>query len=337
MDVAVFSTKHYDRRFLSDANRACSHRLAFLEPRLSESTASLAAGSKAVCAFVNDELNAAVLAALASHGVHLVALRCAGFNNVDLNAADRFGITVARVPAYSPNAVAEHAIALMLTLNRKTHRSFNRVREGNFSLEGLLGFDMAAITAGIVGTGRIGSVAARILISFGCRVIASDPAPNPECKTMGVHYMPLADLIEQADIISLHCPLTPGTRHIIDAVAIERMKPGVMLINTSRGAVVDTRAIIDGMKSGKIGYLGLDVYEEEADLFFEDLSENVIRDDLFARLVTFPNVLITGHQGFFTAEAMTAIAETTLANISAYETQGRVLQPVSVERLAGRS
>jgi len=336
MDVSVFSTKRYDRHFLSAANRGASHNLVFLEPRVSEETASLAAGSTAICAFVNDELGGPVLATLASLGVRLVALRCAGFNNVDLDAAARFGILVARVPAYSPNAVAEHAVALMLTLNRKTHRAFIRVREGNFALDGLLGFDMAGKTVGIIGTGRIGAVAARILAGFGCRILACDPVPNADCLSLGVCYLPLDDLIEQADILTLHCPLTPETRHLINARAIDRMKPGVMLINTSRGAVVDTYAVIQALKSGHIGQLGLDVYEEEADLFFEDLSEQAIRDDLFARLLTFPNVLITGHQGFFTAEALAAIAKTTIGNITAFETTGKTLHPVSVERLADR-
>lgn len=337
MNVTVFSTKPYDRRFLTIANRDSRHSFAFLEARLSPETASLAAGSKAVCAFVNDDLHAAVLAKLSDQRVGLIALRCAGFNNVDLDAAARLGIQVARVPAYSPNAVAEHAVALMLTLNRKTHRAFNRVREGNFALEGLLGFDMAGKTVGIIGTGRIGSTAARILTGLGCRVLASDPAPSTECLGLGVHYAPLDDMIGQADILTLHCPLTPETRHLIDAGAIARMKPGVMLINTSRGAVVDTQAVIQGLKSGRIGHLGLDVYEEETDLFFEDLSEKIIRDDVFARLITFPNVLITGHQGFFTAEALSAIAETTIANITAFEADGTALHQISTERLAGHA
>lgn len=336
MHVAVFSTKRYDQQFLTNANRGGLHRLAFLEPHLAKGTASLASGSGAVCAFVNDELNAPVLEALSGLGVRLVALRCAGFNNVDLEAAARLGVAIARVPAYSPNAVAEHALALMLTLDRKTHRAFNRVREGNFSLDGLLGFDMAGKTVGIIGTGRIGSVAARILAGFGCHILASDPVQDAGCIALGVRYMPLDELVGQADIITLHCPLTPETRHLIDSEAIERMKPGVVLINTSRGAVIDTRAVIQALKSGRIGYLGLDVYEEEADLFFEDLSEKVIRDDLFARLLTFPNVLITGHQGFFTVEALSAIAETTIGNITAFENTGKALHPVSVERLAER-
>ena len=337
MDVAIFSAKQYDRRFLTAANQSSFHKLAFLEPRLSQETVNLAAGSKAVCAFVNDDISAPVLQVLSDLGVRLVALRCAGFNNVDLNAAARLGIVIARVPAYSPNAVAEHAVALMLTLNRKIHRAFNRIREGNFALDGLLGCNMAGKTVGVIGTGRIGLVAARILTGFGCRVIASDPAPNTDCVKLGVHYLPLDEVIGQADIITLHCPLTPETRHLINAGTIARMKPGIMLINTSRGAVIDTQAIIQGLKTGQIGQLGLDVYEEEADLFFEDLSERAIRDDLFARLITFPNVLITGHQGFFTAEAMSAIAETTIGNITAFETDGRPLHPVSVERLASHS
>lgn len=336
MDIAVFSTKPYDRLFLAAASRNGGHRLRFHEHRLTPESACLASGCAAVCVFVNDVVDASVLQRFAQQAVQLVALRCAGFNNVDLDAAARLGITVARVPAYSPNAVAEHTLALMLTLNRRTHRAYNRVREGNFSLEGLLGFDMVGKIVGIIGTGRIGSAVTRILLGFGCRVIACDPAPSHDCLEMGVQYLPLDELVETADIITLHCPLTPQTRHLIDAAAIRRMKPGVMLINTSRGAVIDTRAVIDGLKSGQIGHLGLDVYEEEADLFFEDLSEQVIRDDVFARLITFPNVVITGHQGFFTHEAMSAIAETTMANVTVFEATGRPVHPVSVEHLAGR-
>ena len=333
MKVAVFSAKSYDRPYLAAANQAGGgmHDLAFFEAHLLPSTVSLAAGATAVCPFVNDMVDGAVLAALAEQGTRLVALRGAGFNNVDLNAAKRVGIAVARVPAYSPWAVGEHAVALMMALNRKTHRAYARVREGNFSLEGLLGFDFHGRTVGLIGAGRIGLVVARIMSGLGCRVLAYDPAPGDALKELGVITVPLDELLAQSDIISLHCPLTPETRHLIDAGAVGRMKDGVMLINTSRGAVVETRAVIDGLKSRKIGYLGLDVYEEEGDLFFEDLSEQVLQDDLFARLLTFPNVLITGHQAFFTHEALSAIAETTIANISAFETSGNALHEVTPE------
>lgn len=334
MKVAVFSTKAYDRAFLSAANAAAGarHDFVFLETRLGSDSAVLAAGAGAVCVFVNDRVDRPVLVKLAGQGVRLIALRSAGFNNVDLAAARELGIAVARVPAYSPNAVAEHSTALILALNRKTHRAYARVREGNFALEGLLGFDMHGRTAGIVGAGRIGMALARILRGFGCRILAVDPAPDPELASLGGRYVALPELLAESDIISLHCPLTPETHHLIDGGAIERMKQGVMLINTSRGAVVDTRAVIAGLKSGRIGQLGLDVYEEEGDLFFEDLSDQLIQDDVFARLLTFPNVLITGHQGFFTVEALTAIAETTIANISAFEAEGRavhIVEPAS--------
>lgn len=319
MRLTVFSTKPYDRQFLEAANAARGHDLRFLEHRLTADTAVLAAGSPAVCAFVNDVLDASVLEALARGGTRLVALRCAGFNHVDLTAASRLGLAVARVPAYSPHAVAEHAVGLMLALNRHLPRACARVREGNLALDGLLGFDMNGKTAGVVGTGKIGAIVARILTGFGCRVLVYDPARNPEVERLCAAYVPLTDLYAAADVITLHVPLLPETRHLIDAAAIARMKPGVMLVNTSRGALVDTPAVIEGLKSGRIGSLGLDVYEEEGDLFFEDLSNQVIRDDVFARLLTFPNVIVTGHQAFFTREALTAIAATTLANVTAFE------------------
>lgn len=318
MRIAVFSAKPYDRTFLTRANSGHRHHLSFFEARLTEDTATLANGFDAVCAFVNDCLDAAVLEQLHDGGTTLVALRSAGFNHVDLAAAERLGITVARVPAYSPHAVAEHAVALVLSLNRMTYRAYNRVREGNFALDGLLGFDLHGKTVGIIGTGHIGLIFADIMHGFGCRVVASDPFPSPDAKPF-VEYVPLATLFASADIISLHCPLTPETHHLIDADAIAQMKEGVMLINTGRGRVVDTQAVIAGLKSGKIGRLGLDVYEEEEQLFFEDLSQGVIDDDQFMRLTTFHNVLITGHQAFFTAEALTNITETTLANIDAFE------------------
>ncbi|HEY8461876.1 MAG TPA: 2-hydroxyacid dehydrogenase [Blastocatellia bacterium] len=337
MKVAIFSTKHYDRAFLEAANAAYGHELFFFEPRLTEETTALAAQFPAVCVFVNDRLSAPVLNTLAAQGTRLIALRSAGFNNVDLIAAQELGLTVVRVPAYSPYAVAEHTAGLILTLNRKIHRAFARVREGNFSLDGLLGFDLHGRTVGVIGTGKIGAVVARIMNGFGCRLLAHDPFPNPECERLGVKYVSRPRLFADSDIITLHCPLTPETHHLINDQAIGQMKSGVMLINTGRGALIDTQAVIEALKSGRIGYLGLDVYEEEADLFYEDLSDKVIRDDVFARLLTFPNVVITGHQGFFTEEALKNIAETTLANITAFE-QGRgEMHEVSAERVAPRA
>ncbi len=324
MRVAVFSTKPYDRQFLEASNAAAGfpHEFAFLEARLSVETAPLAAGSGAVCVFVNDCLDRLVLERLAVLGIKLVVLRSAGFNNVDLLAADALKLPVARVPAYSPQAIAEHTLALILSLDRKIHKAYARVREGNFSLEGLLGFDLNGRTVGIVGTGKIGAVVARILNGFGCHILACDPTANAEIVAMGGIYVGLDALLAASDIITLHCPLLPETRHIIDSRAVARMKRGVMLINTSRGGVIDTQAMIDGLKTGAIGYLGLDVYEEEDGLFFENLSQDVIQDDVFARLLTFPNVLVTGHQGFFTGEALTAIAAATIENLSSFEGTG---------------
>jgi len=334
MRVAVFSTKPYDRHFLDFANASAGHELAYLEPRLTVETVALAQGMTAVCAFVNDSLPAAVLNPLARQGVRLVALRCTGFNNVDLVVAKKLGITVARVPEYSPHAVAEHAVTLVLALNRRIHRAYARVREGNFALEGLLGFDMKGRTVGVVGTGRIGATFARILAGFGCTILAVDPVPDPACIAAGVRYVDMSELLAASDIVSLHCPLTPATRHLIDAAALARMRPGAMLINTSRGAVIDTPAVIAALKDGRLGHLGLDVYEEEADLFFEDLSDKVIQDDVFVRLLSFPNVLVTGHQAFFTADALQGIAGTTIANITGFERDGRAVHEVSVEKLA---
>lgn len=319
MKIAVFSTKSYDELFLKAANRKKQHELHFLEPRLTEQTASLASRFPAICAFVNDQLTAPVMEALAAGGTRLIALRCAGFNNVDLAAARRFGLTVVRVPAYSPHAVAEHSVGLMLALNRKINKAYTRVREGNFSLDGLLGFDLHGHTVGVIGTGKIGSIVAKIMSGFGCCVLAHDVHPNPEVEKLGGRYVKLPELYAQSDIITLHCPLMPETCHLINAEAVRQMKQGVMLINTSRGELIDTKAVIAGLKSGRIGHLGLDVYEEEADLFFEDLSTRIIQDDVFSRLLTFPNVIITGHQAFFTREALTNIAETTLGNVSDFE------------------
>ncbi len=319
MKVAVFSTRPYDRLFLEQANSAFGHELTFFEPHLSFETVSLAAGFPAVCVFVNDRLDARTLMRLNEIGTDIIALRCAGFNNLDLDTASSLGMKVVRVPAYSPHAVAEHTVGLLLALNRKFHRAFNRVREGNFSLDGLLGFDLHGRTVGIIGTGKIGAVVAQILNGFGCELLGYDVIPNPDCEALGMRYVELHELFRQADIITLHCPLTPQTHHLIDAEAIAQMKQSVMLINTSRGGLIDTRAVIRGLKSGKIGYLGLDVYEEEEELFFEDHSGQVIQDDIFARLLTFPNVLITAHQAFFTDTALTRIAQTTLQNLADLE------------------
>ena len=338
MRISVFSAKPYDKAFLEAANAGAGHDLAFHEARLTAETAALAgdggADAGAVCIFVNDVADAGALAVLARRGVRLVALRCAGFNNVDLAAARDLGVTVARVPAYSPHAVAEHTLALILALNRKIHRAYNRVREGNFALDGLLGFDLHGKTVGVVGTGKIGTVVVSILRGFGCRLLAHDPYPNAECEALGARYAPLDDLFADSDVVTLHCPLTPDTHHLIDSDLLARAKEGLMLINTGRGALVDTRAVIRALKSGSLGGLGLDVYEEEADLFFEDLSNKVLADDVFARLLTFPNVLITGQQAFFTREALSGIAETTIANVSAFERSGRAVHHVSVDRLA---
>lgn len=319
MRIAMFNTKGYDKTFFEAGNKNFGHEIGYLEARLTKDTTMLAEGYSAVCVFVNDILDGDVLHDLSEKGVTLIALRCAGFNNVDIKTAHELGMKVVRVPAYSPHAVAEHTVGLMLALNRKIHRAYARVREGNFALEGLLGFDMRGKTAGILGTGKIGQCVAELLHGFGCRLLAHDPYPDKGLIEKGVEYVNLPGLFSQSDIITLHCPLMPETYHIIDDSALRMMKQGVMLINTSRGALVDTQDVIDALKEGKIGYLGLDVYEEEGDLFFEDLSEKVIQDDVFSRLLTFPNVIVTGHQAFFTGDAMRSIAETTLSNISTVE------------------
>lgn len=334
MRVAVFSTKPYERRFFEAANRDYNHELNYLEPHLWANTAPLAADYPAVCAFVNDDLNAETLRVLAQGQTRLIALRSAGFNHVDLGAAQELGLTVVRVPAYSPQAVAEHTVALLLTLVRHTHRAYNRVREGNFALEGLMGFDIFGRTVGIIGTGKIGAEFARIMQGFGGKLLAYDVYPNEQIKAeYGVRYVDLPELFAESDIISLHCPLTPETYHIIDETSINQMKDGVVVLNTSRGALVDSLAAIEGLKSGRIGYLGLDVYEEEGDLFFEDLSNVVIQDDVFARLLTFPNVVITGHQAFFTSNALEAITHVTLNNIREFEQTGECANEVRLEEV----
>lgn len=334
MKVAFFSAKAYERPFFLQAVPEGRHAFTFFDAPLSADTAPLARGSRAVCAFVNDRMDAPALEILAAEGVEFIALRSAGFNHVDLEAADRLGIRVARVPAYSPYAVAEHAVALMMALNRKTHRAYNRVREGNFALDGLLGFDMHGLTAGLIGVGKIGLRLTRILQGFGMRILAYDLYPTAEAAALGIGFLPLNDVLAQADILSLHCPLTPETRHLIDDAAVARMKPGVMIINTSRGQVVDTRAVIQGLKRGRIGALGLDVYEEEEELFFRDLSGEVIQDDVFSRLLTFPNVLITGHQAFFTRDALESIARTTARNLDDLEATGRSANEVALQAQA---
>lgn len=333
MRVTIFGTKGYDRRFLSEANAAHGHDLVFLEPRLDDATAVLAHGSGAVCVFVNDLVDATVLGKLAEAGVRLVALRCAGFNNVDLAAAARLGIDVVRVPAYSPHAVAEFTIGLMLAVDRQIPRAWARVRENNFALDGLIGRNLHGRTVGVVGTGKIGALVARALkLGFGCEVLASDPVVDPDLTAIGVHYVARELLLEQAEVVTLHCPLTPETRHLIDADAIGRARDGLLIVNTSRGALIDTTALIAGLKSRKIGGVALDVYEQEADLFFEDLSSEIIGDDVFQRLLTFPNVLVTGHQAFLTEEALAAIAETTLASISDAEAGRPLTNRVGLER-----
>ncbi len=315
MNVAVFSSQPYDRQFLGLAHGDSAHHLTYFEPRLTPETAALAAGYEAVCVFINDDLNAATLKAIATHGTQFIVLRSAGYNNVDLSVAKKLGLKVVRVPAYSPYAVAEHAVALILTLNRKIYRAYNRVRDDNFMLTGLLGFDLHGSTVGIIGTGKIGQCFAQIMNGFGCHLLAFDPYPNDTCLALGVEYVPLEDLLHQSDVVSLHCPLIDSTYHLINEPRIQMMKPGAMLINTSRGGLIDTPAVINGIKAGIIGYLGIDVYELEADLFFADQSENIIQDDCFQLLQSFSNVIITAHQGFFTQNALTNIAQTTRENL----------------------
>lgn len=316
MRALFFSSQSYDQDSFSAAPVVDGLELHFLPTRLNEDTAILAAGHEVVCAFINDDLSAPVLERLATAGTRLIALRSAGYNHVDLAAAKRLGLTVVRVPAYSPHAVAEHAVALILALNRRLHRAYNRTREGDFSLHGLTGFDLHGKTVGVVGTGQIGLAFARIMAGFGCQLLAYDPYPNPEMLALGARYLALDQLLRQSNIISLHCPLTPQTRHLINIQSLADLQPGAMLINTGRGALVDTPALIEALKSGQLGYLGLDVYEEEAQIFFEDRSDQPLQDDVLARLLTFPNVIVTAHQAFLTREALAAIAGTTLDNIA---------------------
>jgi len=334
MKVAVFDVHSYERASFAAANERFGHDLTYLEPRMSLETAALAAGHAGVCAFVNDRLDRPTLQTLRGLGVRLIALRSAGYNHVDLVAAAGVGLPVVRVPEYSPYAVAEHAVGLVLALNRKIHRAYARVREWNFSLDGLVGFDLHGKTVGLVGTGRIGRAVAHIFHGFGCRILAHDVRPDSMLATqLGVRFVDLADLYREAHIISLHVPLTPSTHHLIDAHALGMMKPGVMIVNTGRGALIDSRALIDALKTRHVGAAGLDVYEEEEGVFFRDLSNKVLQDDVLARLLTFPNVLVTSHQAFLTNEALANIASTTLSNITAFERDGVLTNEVRADEV----
>ncbi|SEN39332.1 D-lactate dehydrogenase [Pseudomonas sp. ok272] len=318
MRTILFSSQAYDRDSFLAANLPGDVELHFQSARLSLDTAALAEHFEVVCPFINDDLSAPVLEHLAAGGTRLIALRSAGYNHVDLAAAKRLGLDIVRVPAYSPHAVAEHAVALILALNRRLNRAYNRTREGDFTLHGLTGFDLYGKTVGVVGTGQIGATFAKIMAGFGCQLLAYDPYPNPEVLALGARYLPLPQLLAEAHIISLHCPLTEDSKHLINAQSLAHLQPGAMLINTGRGGLVDTPALIEALKDGQLGYLGLDVYEEEAQLFFEDRSDLPLQDDVLARLLTFPNVIITAHQAFLTREALAAIAGTTLQNIAAW-------------------
>jgi D-lactate dehydrogenase len=332
MKIALFSSKSYDREYFEKFNGSGNHEITYYEAPLNSDTVNLVQGYDAVCVFVNDKIDRPTLEKLSEHQIGLVALRCAGFNNVDLEAAKELDITVVRVPAYSPEAVAEHAVALILTLNRKTHKAYNRIRENNFSLEKLTGFNLAGKTVGVIGTGQIGASFCRIMLGFGCNVIANDVHESTELINAGVEYTSFNKLLEHSDIISLHCPLTPDTHHLFDKKAFKKMKKGAMLINTGRGALIKTKDAIEALKTEKLGHLGIDVYEQEEKLFFRDLSEMIIPDDLISRLMSFHNVLITAHQGFFTREALEEIATTTLQNITDFE-QGKSLEnEVTVDR-----
>jgi D-lactate dehydrogenase len=313
--IGFFSTQPYDKTFFNKHNNEFGFELDFFETQLNPQTVILIENADIVCVFVNDIVNEAVIQQLAEKQVKIIALRCAGFNNVDLESAKRNNIKVCRVAAYSPQAVAEHAMAMILTLNRKTHKAYNRVREQNFSLNGLLGFDLFGKTIGIIGTGNIGKAFAKIVIGFGCKVLAYDIVSNPEMEKDGVQFVTLEEIFIASDIISLHCPLNDQTKHVINADSIAMMKDSVMIINTSRGGLIETAAVIEGLKEGKIGYLGIDVYEQEEKLFFRDLSADIIQDDAIQRLMSFPNVLVTAHQAFFTNEALTQIALVTFNNI----------------------
>ena len=326
MKIAFFSTQPYDKEYFERYNTA--HEIVYFTDSLNANTVNLAGGAQAICAFVNDDLNAEVIHSLAGLGIKIIAQRCAGFNNVAIEAARENNITVVRVPAYSPHAVAEHALALILTLNRKTHKAYNRVREGNFSLDRLTGFDLHGKTIGVIGTGKIGECFAHIMLGLGCKVLAFDLIANRDLEAAGVEYLSLMEVLAQSNVISLHCPLNEQTRHLINKTTLDGMTDGAMLINTSRGALIDTKDVIKALKKGKLGYLGIDVYEQEEKLFFHDHSENIIEDDVILRLLSFSNVLITAHQGFLTDEALTQIALVTLQNITDYETGKKMLNVI---------
>lgn len=331
MRVLVYDTKRYDRDGLIAANEG-RHQLDFIEAQLNEHTAALAQGYEAISIFVNDDASAPVIVKLADAGVKLITLRSTGFNNVNVDAARRLGITVMRVANYSPWSVAEFAVGLLQTVNRKIHRAYNRTRENNFLLDGLQGRDLHNKTIGVVGTGRIGMLFGKIMKGFDVRLIGYDVIQNPECLAYGMEYLPLLDVLAQSDVISLHVPLLAETRYMINAETLGRMKRGVIIVNSSRGALIDTEALIEALKTGQVGAVGLDVYEEEDGLFFRDRSDQIITDDVFARLTSFPNVLVTGHQAFFTQEALTEIADTTIRNLTDFEngkSNDNILKPKS--------
>lgn len=317
MRIGFFSAKHYDMQHFNRTNAAFDAQIEYFDYRLCMQTVKLAEGFEVVCAFVNDSLCEEVLVELAKGGTKIIAMRCAGFNNVDLVAAKRLGMQVVNVPAYSPKSVAEHTVALMLTLNRKIHKAYQRTRDANFSLEGLVGFNMFGKTVGVIGTGKIGVATIKVLLGFGCKVIAFDPYPNPAVEALDVEYQDLDTIYATSDIISLHCPLTPDNHHLLNKDSFAKMKPGVMVINTSRGGLLNAFDAMEALKLGQIGALGLDVYENEKELFFEDKSNQIIQDDVFRRLSACHNVIFTGHQAFLTEEALGAIANTTLSNVQA--------------------
>lgn len=328
MKVTFFSTQPYDKTFFEEHNKRFGLQIDFFEVSLNEKSINLIQQSEAVCVFVNDLVTRQVIELLAAKGVKIIALRCAGFNNVDLAAAAEFNIPVVRVPAYSPHAVAEHAVAMIMALNRKTHKAYNRIREQNFSLNGLMGIDLFGKTIGVIGTGNIGMVFSKIMLGFGCHVLAYDVKEQESMIRAGVTYCPLEEVLSKADVLSLHCPLNEKTRYLINRDTIRQMKKGAMLINTSRGGLINTQSVIDALKSGQLGSLGIDVYEQEESLFFRDLSEHILADDTIARLMSFHNVLITAHQGFFTQEAMDQIAETTLSNLKAFDSNAPLINEV---------
>jgi D-lactate dehydrogenase len=336
MKIACFSTKRYDINSFTGVNANFGHEIAFFDTKLTAATTALAAGFEGVCVFVNDEVDRATLVNLAQVGIKIVATRSAGYNQIDLAAAEELGIMVARVPAYSPSAVSEFTVGLILTLGRQIHRAYNRVRDNNFELDGLQGFELNQKTIGVFGTGRIGAQVIKNLSGFGAKILAYDLYRNPDVLPYADYVDTPTDLFVNCDIITLHSPLTPETHHLINARTIAQMKNGVFLVNTSRGALLDTAAVIEGLKSGKIGYLAIDVYEVESDLFFRDLSNEVVQDDVFARLLTFPNVLVTGHQAFLTHRALNNIAETTLQNFTEFAQTGRCQNAVTLAKVSGR-